>query len=222
MQEAGKLKHIYFIRHGETLKNRGHIHQGPDEPLTELGKAQAREVATALQDRQIDTLITSNYVRARETGAIIGDILDMPYTIDESVKEFRRPNRLYGKHHYSFDSFRYIWNLYWHRTDPDWDNDGAENMYHVRNRIYDVKDMVAEIEGQHVAIVSHAIFMDMFTEIVCNEKPLSIYKFAHGLLMTKRIPNTGMLHFTYNPAAAKGQCAWQLVEIIHPTLATEN
>ena len=87
------MKHIYFIRHGETAKNRGRIHQGPEEPLTERGREQVRDAIIFLRNQNIDTLVSSNYVRARETADIVANDLGLPYTIEPSVREFGRPGR---------------------------------------------------------------------------------------------------------------------------------
>lgn len=210
------VKHIYFIRHGETLKNRTRVHQGPDEPLTPKGKVQALKVASVLRERDIDTLLSSDYVRARETATIISTELDMPFSIENSVEEFRRPNELYGKHHFSWNSFVYLFKLYRHKRDPDWDNDGAENMLQVRNRTLTTRDVLYDSSGTNIAVVSHSIYMDMFREVICNEKPLSLWKFAHGLILHKRVPNTGIYHFTYDPNAMPNTCVWQFVEMILP------
>ncbi|MEX0917539.1 MAG: histidine phosphatase family protein [Candidatus Paceibacterota bacterium] len=205
------MKHIYFIRHGETLKNRGRRHQGPDEPLTERGREQVREVSTLLQELDIDTLISSNYVRAKETADMISAELDLPYTIEPSVREFGRPLTLYGKHHYSFHSLRYVFDLYRHRMNVMWDKEGAENLALIRERISEARRMLEETEGERIAVVSHRIFMAMFTETVCYDRPLSLLKFLYSLAGSQKIPNTGMLHFTYESPST-----WTLAETIMP------
>ena len=93
------MKHIYFVRHGETLANRKAIHQSPDESLTAKGKKQIQHAALKLKGKQIDTLICSPYTRARESAEIISTELQLPLNIENSVTEFRRPNYLYNKGH---------------------------------------------------------------------------------------------------------------------------
>lgn len=210
------MKHIYFIRHGETLKNLGRIHQGPEEPLTLRGREQVRAVIALLQDREIDTLVSSNFVRARETADMIAAEMGLTYSIEPSVREFGRPLSLYGKHHYSLDSFRYIFNLYRHRMDLLWDHEGAENLAHVRERIRDARLMLESLPGERIAVVSHRIFMSMFTETVCYDKPLSLMKFIRGLIGKKQIPNTGVLHFTCEAPTQEQKCTWFLEEVLFP------
>lgn len=213
------MKHIYFIRHGETLKNTGRIHQGPEEPLTERGREQVRTVCVLLQDLGIDTLISSNYVRATETADMIKEALGLPYTLLPSVREFGRPLALYGRHHYSFSSMRYMVDLYRERMNLMWDSEGAENLAHIRDRINEARRTIEKLPGERIAIVSHRIFMSMFTETVCYDRPLSLFKFFKSMIGRKRIPNTGVLHFTCMPAE-EGQYTWVLRETLFPQTDT--
>lgn len=209
------MKHIYFIRHGETLKNRGRRHQGPEEPLTPRGRMQVRDAIEILAARDIDSLISSNYLRARQTADMIADELGLTYSIEPSVREFGRPLSLYGRHHYSLASLHYIFDLYRNRMNLLWDRDGAENLVHIRERVRDARTMLEEMPGDRIAVVSHRIFMTMFTETVCYDKPLSLAKFVRGMLGRDRIPNTGVLHFTCE-APRDHTCTWTLEETIFP------
>lgn len=206
------MKHIYLVRHGQTNANKTRRHQSSDETLNPDGVEQALRVATVLKELEIDTLIASPFVRTRQTAQIISEFLGMPYTLDESLVEFRRPDNLYGKQHLSFATLLYLLKLFIHQEDRFWDNDGAENMHMVRNRVLDAKRVLAATEGERVAVVTHAIFMDMFVELVCRERKLGLFQFIHGILLSKKTPNTGIIHLTYDAQAPKGVCPWQLVE----------
>lgn len=205
------MKQVYFVRHGQTLKNTQHIHQGPEEPLTEAGKKQAHQVALHLKKKDIDTLITSPFVRAMETASIISDELGVPLSQADCVKEFRRPDPLYGQPHYSLSSLKYIWALFWHRNDEAWNDHGAENMFHVRNRIIDTKRFIASLEGERIVVVSHAIFIDMFTQAVCADRSLKLKEFVMAMLGAKKLPNTGIVSFQLDENAPQETCNWWLV-----------
>ncbi len=201
---------VLFIRHGETDANHKRIHQGPDEPLNVRGREQARVVGEWLKTQDIETLASSPFVRARETAEIIGHELGLPFETLHSVVEFCRPNALYGRSHFSLPSLLYILELWLHQTDPNWDYDGAENLFHVRSRIEDAKREVAALSGNTIAIVTHAIFMDMFTEMICADRPLKVSEFIHGLLLAKKTPNTGIIEFAVDELAPNGTCRWWL------------
>ncbi len=211
------VKNIYFIRHGQTKRNRQYLYQGPEEPLTTLGKAQVRDLVEFLRDKQIDTIISSNMRRSVETAELIATTLNLPYRQEQSVREFSRPLRLYDRHYFSPVSFRYAIDLFLHRLDLLWNEEGGENLVHIRERVRDAKLMLENEKGKNVVVISHRIFMTMFAETVCYDKPLSLWKFFHGLLGFRRIPNTGILHFKVESSKPEEmKCTWFLEEALVP------
>ena len=210
MSDTQSEKIVHFIRHGETRANRHHFNQGPDEPLSERGEKQAEAVVPSLRKLGIDTLYCSSLTRARQTASIIGTKLDLPLTIIDEVVEFGRPNYLYKKSHYSFNSLWYVISLFWNQSNPNWNDDGAENLFHIRQRMLNTKRLLEESPGKNIAVVSHAIFMDMFTQAVCADRDLKLTEFMTGLALTKRIPNTGIISFRVDPNAPGQTCKWWL------------
>src|SRR3712207_3213599 len=64
---------LLLVRHGESVGNLTNMLQGPDDPLTDRGRRQAREIAAYLATRgAARALYTSPLVRAHETAAITG------------------------------------------------------------------------------------------------------------------------------------------------------
>ncbi len=79
---------ISFVRHGQTAVNAGGRLQGRlDEPLSELGAAQARALADALASERVTRVVSSPLVRARETAAAIASRHGMSVDIDERLVE---------------------------------------------------------------------------------------------------------------------------------------
>jgi broad specificity phosphatase PhoE len=210
------MKDIYFVRHGQTNKNNEHVHQHYDEPLSEEGKSQAKVVADYVHSLNVQALVASPFARARQTAAAISEVIDVPYIIDVSVHETVRPTYLYGKKHLSFMTLRYLINLFLHQSNNSWDDDGAENMFDVRNRVHDTQDMVTEMKESSIAIVSHAVFIDMFVHWICAEKKMSIPRYIKMIVFMKKMPNTSIVHIQYNPDAPKGICQWQYIQLITP------
>jgi len=204
------MKNVYFVRHGETELNKKRIHQHSDEPLNETGRKQAHEVALVLKEKNIEALLCSPFVRARQTAEIIGQELGLPLIFEDSVVEFHRPAPLYGTHHFSVALFWYAWLLYWHRSREDWDHYGAENMFAIRNRVLDVKKRISQIDAENIVVVSHAIFIDMFVQIACTDRSLTFKEFALGLLGAKKLPNTGIVTFGVDDNAPAETCNWWL------------
>jgi broad specificity phosphatase PhoE len=63
---------ILLARHGESDWNRTKRWQGfADRPLTDLGRQQATELATRLEETELDAVYSSDLQRARETAEIV-------------------------------------------------------------------------------------------------------------------------------------------------------
>ena len=79
---------IFFIRHGETDRNRARLLQGrSDVPLNDTGIQQAREAARFLERRGIEfsRVYSSPLIRAVETAAIIAP--NITPTLDDRLLE---------------------------------------------------------------------------------------------------------------------------------------
>jgi broad specificity phosphatase PhoE len=81
---------LLLIRHGQSEGNAARRIQGPeDEPLTELGRAQALALAKRLQqEHEIWALYSSSLLRARQTAEIIADVLGLTINLDERLREY--------------------------------------------------------------------------------------------------------------------------------------
>ena len=75
--EAG-MTEIYLVRHGQTEWNTQLIFRGrKDIPLNERGYKEARAIAGALKDRNIDAIYTSPLSRAVETAQPVATLFDL-------------------------------------------------------------------------------------------------------------------------------------------------
>jgi probable phosphoglycerate mutase len=79
---------FWFLRHGETDWNAQNLSQGNvDIPLNPAGIAQAHAAADRLRHRGIASVIASPLSRARDTARIVADLLGLPVTLDEGLRE---------------------------------------------------------------------------------------------------------------------------------------
>jgi glucosyl-3-phosphoglycerate phosphatase len=77
---------LLLVRHGETDWNRDGRWQGhSDTSLNDLGREQARQVATQIGD--VDVIYASDLARARETADIIAATLGREVRTDERLRE---------------------------------------------------------------------------------------------------------------------------------------
>lgn len=81
--------HIYLVRHGQSHVNLSDLTaEHRDEPLTELGLAQARAVATWLADQVRPTeLISSTVTRAKQTAEAISAATGLPVRLEPRIRE---------------------------------------------------------------------------------------------------------------------------------------
>ncbi len=81
------MNQLLVIRHGETEWSRTGRHTGlTDIPLTDQGRAEAAAARRTLLDWQVDQVVTSPLVRAKETAELVA--LDAPLRVDERLVEW--------------------------------------------------------------------------------------------------------------------------------------
>ena len=81
---------IVLARHGESEANLvGEFsNRGTKHPLTDVGRAQAADLAERLADLHVDRVLTSPVLRAQQTAAIVGERFGVPVEVDERLREF--------------------------------------------------------------------------------------------------------------------------------------
>jgi ribonuclease H / adenosylcobalamin/alpha-ribazole phosphatase len=145
---------LLLARHGESEGNVVRIFTTTPMTLalTELGRQQAHEAAAVIQSiaRPI-IVIASPYVRARDTGLIIADALQLPFEIREGLHE-REAGEFAGR---SYDDLADADGF-----DPSrpwaWVPAGGESYEHVRNRVGPILDeLVARFPDDDIVVVSH-------------------------------------------------------------------
>lgn len=83
-------KHLYIFRHGQTVWNAEGRPQGQHEypvPLTVEGQEQAAKLANKLADKKIKIIISSDLLRAEQTGTIVAQHLKVPFVLDKRLRE---------------------------------------------------------------------------------------------------------------------------------------
>ncbi len=83
-------KHFYIFRHGQTIWNAEGRPQGQHEypvPLTMEGREQAQKLADKLTNKKIKIIISSDLLRAQQTGEIVASKLNVPMELDKRLRE---------------------------------------------------------------------------------------------------------------------------------------
>jgi broad specificity phosphatase PhoE len=169
------------VRHGETEANARRCFAESDEiPLTETGRAQARELALRLaREVRPTVLVSSWFPRARQTGEIIGSVLGLKLETIGGIQE-RNFGCLKGRPYEELGNAAHTWC-------PA----GGESLDDVRGRAFEAIDSLRmRYPGERVVVVSHGAVI----QAVC----------AHitGEWSTAVVPaNCGMVTIRYEAAA---------------------
>lgn len=145
---------LILVRHGESLGNRDRVFalNPADLPLTELGYRQAREAAAQIAALfKAEQVVASPFVRARETGRVIAESLELPLDIEPDLYE-RDVGSLKGQ---SYDELERAWGYDVERPWA-WRPAGGESYEDVKARVGPVLDRLARAHpARDVVIVSH-------------------------------------------------------------------
>jgi broad specificity phosphatase PhoE len=146
---------LLLMRHGESEGNRARQYTPhPEIPLTDLGREQAARTATLLARRYSPrAIVSSPFLRARQTARIMGEALRMPFSIEADLRE-RNYGALTGR---PYETLRtgYDPTAYW-----TWRPEGGESLLEVVERAGAVLDRVARAPGvDEAVVVSHGAVM---------------------------------------------------------------
>ncbi|MDX2240385.1 MAG: histidine phosphatase family protein [Leptolyngbyaceae cyanobacterium bins.302] len=149
---------VWLIRHGESESNVGLPTTKPTEftQLTSRGHKQAQAVATVVPTP--DLIITSPYVRAKQTAQpAIAQFPSCPQ-VEWQVQEFD-----YLASPPSVSSHAEILQLckaYWQRRDPFYRDGGeAESFANLMQRVVELFEQLRQLEGKTVLVFSHSGFI---------------------------------------------------------------
>ena len=157
-------KEFYIFRHGESTYNIKGLIQGRlnTSVLTEKGKLQAEKIGWYLKDKNIEIILTSPLLRAKQTAEIANKFLNVSIVEDERFIEVD-VGVVEGMHHtqatlkYAEDyaKWRDKRNLY-----PDLCFEGGETKRQVQERVFlGLRDWVEKSDNSVIAIASHGVML---------------------------------------------------------------
>lgn len=141
---------IYITRHGQTDWNLMKKVMGRcDEPLNETGLNQAEETRNNLMNTNIDLIICSPLMRARQTADVINRNRNIPIIYDDRIIE-RNFGEFEGMETKNFD-FHGYWNYY-----KNMQFESAENIQIFFKRVYEfLDDITQKYSDKNVLLVAH-------------------------------------------------------------------
>ena len=146
---------LFFIRHGQTEWNAQRRIQGQwESDLTELGRAQAEQTASAVASLGVDAIYASPLRRARDAALALSKAAGLPAAFDDRLKEWSAGD--WSGHLYTDVAER------WPKEWAAWRNNtwiyrppNAENFEDLMRRGGAFLTDIAGLRKSSVAIVSH-------------------------------------------------------------------
>ncbi len=146
----------YVMRHGEAENNvKNILSSKPDDPhnLTENGKGQVRQGAQSLKGKNIDLIISSDFIRTKQTAEISAEVIGLPkdkILFDPRIREFNAGD-FDGQNITAYHVFIGSFLNGFVKTPPR-----GENYYEVKRRVGDfLYDLESRYSGKNILIVSH-------------------------------------------------------------------
>lgn len=132
-------RRLILLRHGQTVYNASCRMQGQqDTVLSDVGRAQARNVAAYLGTLPLVGIISSDLSRARDTAGEVARVAGLEVTTDARLRETYLGN-WQGLTHGEIDAASPTARIHW-RNDASWAPPGAETRFDVARRARDVVD----------------------------------------------------------------------------------
>ncbi len=173
-------RRFYLIRHGETIQNAQHIRQGDEGGLSEKGKHQAEKVGRYLGRFHIKRIISSTYLRARETSEIINTYLKVPAIYSALFVERRNPSEIIGKGTNDPEVIRIVDKMDYAYHEDEYRFSDEENFIDLKERARKCLNMLARqrVLELETAIVTHHVFLKMIVAYLLYRERLTAAEFA--------------------------------------------
>jgi len=171
---------IYFLRHGE-VHNPKQILYGrlPRFPLSKLGRERIAQAANELKKKDIKYIYTSPLLRARQTGSIAGEVLNLKPRVSSLLTEVNLifAGATLDKYHTSIQASLYSKENILR---------GQESIEAIGERMLRfIKYIKAKHKGSKILVVSHGDPIMILRAVTSGNKFTFLYKKSNYLHTAK-------------------------------------
>lgn len=164
--EHAHTKRVYLVRHGETDLNKNKVYQNPETPLSEHGQKQAEFLARRLKTVPADCIISSTFLRARETANAIRAETGHDILFSDLFRELQRPSIVIGRSKSDPDVRKVADELVAHETDPTYRHSDEETLFDLAVRARKAMQFLEERPENNLIVVSHNTIIRMILMVM--------------------------------------------------------
>ncbi|MBI4123159.1 MAG: histidine phosphatase family protein [Parcubacteria group bacterium] len=183
--------HLYFIRHGESVYNAKDTVQPPEAELSKLGIKQAQALAERASRLPIEAILSSPFVRTRQTAEIIKEATGKEVIYTELLQERRSPSDIVGLKRKDPRIISIRRELRIHASNPAWHYSDEENFSELRDRAAQFLEFVSSRNEERILAVTHGDLLRMVLMVMMlgNEVAPDIFYRFNDFFKTR---NTGI------------------------------
>ena len=176
---------IFFVRHGQSTGNVEKRLQTDDEPLTENGIEQAKNLKLVLDNFDFDLVFTSNMKRCVQTSEIVFSNREIPMVYTENICEKRNGD---------FEG-QLVSEINWTKINEQPFEDrripNGETLKEVQVRARKFLDFLKYLNCDNILVVTHGTFIRMILSVVTNVD-------IESIISNKQISNTEIIKLEYD------------------------
>lgn len=182
---------IYLVRHGQSKFNALRIHQHGGIELSRYGQKQAKAVARRFRKIPIDVIISSDFMRAKQTAQAISQQIGKPIIFEKLLQERKRPTEMEGLRYDNPNTIKVKNLMRINSHDPYWHYSDEENFFDFINRIKKLVNFIEQRKEQNILLVSHGATITMLISFLIFKDRLTSEIFTQIIDFFK-IRNTGI------------------------------
>lgn len=157
---ASVRKHIYFVRHGQSVSNTQKLIAAsePDQ-LSDQGRTQVHQIAERITEVSPEVVLSSDLARAEHTAAAIAERSGTAHETHELLQEMTVPSQLIDCERDDSDVQVYFRDRSAYSEDPSWRYSDEENFYDLVARTHSILQMLTERSEEVIVVVTHAVVL---------------------------------------------------------------
>jgi broad specificity phosphatase PhoE len=191
------MKTVYFVRHGESEGNAKDTYQDHTTALSEKGWQQAEYIANRCAKLPVEKIISSTFLRAKQTAEVIVKKVNVPIEHSDLLVEWNRPTEQRGLVRNGSEALAIDKAITDNWGVPGWRYSDEENFGELKERAERALELLASQKEDHVVAVTHGFFLRIILASALFGEELSP-KEANILAGSLHTANTGLTILCYD------------------------